>query len=196
MPHLTLLSPPLFASTHHDLNFLDNYYPEGIRVIEMAQKSKKDRAKANTSALNTLHIGTLSVNVLFILFNLFIKRRSILAYGVLSIPSLVAEYILESTGRPKFDPSTKALKSSGEDLAAPGLTEYMFDVIWVTWFCLVSVIVFGNWGWICWSVIPIFGAYKGYGLLGMARGMMGGAQAGQTPPEQAVAGNRRQRRAA
>ena len=162
----------------------------------MAQKAKKDRAKANISTLNNLHIGTLSVNALFILFNLLLKRRSILAYGILSIPSLVAEYILESTGRPKFDPSTKALKSSGEDLAAPGLTEYMFDIVWVTWFCLVAVILFGNWGWIFWSVIPIFGAYKGYGLFGMARGMMGGAQAGQVPQEQPVAGNRKQRRAA
>ena len=162
----------------------------------MAQKAKKDRAKANTSTLNNLHIGTLAVNAVFILFRIFIRQRSMLAYGILSIPSLVAEYILESTGRPKFDPSTKALKTSGEDLAAPGLTEYMFDVIWITWFCLVSVIIFGNWGWLVWGVIPVFGAYKGYGLLNMARGMAGAAQAGQVPEERAVAGNRKQRRAA
>jgi hypothetical protein len=162
----------------------------------MAQKAKKDRAKANISTLNTLHIGTLSVNAIFIIFNLLIRRRSILAYGILSIPSLVAEYILETTGRPKFDPSTNALKSSGEDLAAPGLTEYLFDIIWVTWFCIVAVMLFGNWGWFFWAVIPVFGLYKGYGLLGMAKGMMGGAQAGQMPQEQAVAGNRKQRRAA
>lgn len=162
----------------------------------MAQKAKKDRAKANISTLNTLHIGTLSVNALFIIFNLFIRRRSVLAYGILSIPSLVAEYILETTGRPKFDPYTKALRTSGEDLAAPGLTEYMFDIIWVTWFCVVAVMFFGNWGWLFWAVIPVFGLYKGYGLLGMAKGMMGGAQAGQMPQEQAVTGNRKQRRAA
>jgi SRP-independent targeting protein 2/TMEM208 len=163
----------------------------------MAQKAKKDRAKANISTLNNLHIGTLTINVLFILFNLLFKRRSLLAYLILSIPCFVAEYILETTGRPKFDPSTKALKSSGEDLAAPGLTEYMFDIIWVTWFCLISVMLFGNWGWLAWAVVPIYGGYKGYGLLGMARGMMGGAQKGQMPDEQTVAaGNRKQRRAA
>jgi hypothetical protein len=162
----------------------------------MAQKAKKDRAKANISSLNTLHIGTLTLHVLFILFSLLIRRRSILTYAILSIPSLVAEYILESTGRPKFDPATKALKSSGEDLAAPGLTEYMFDVIWVTWFCLISVIVLGNWGWIFWSVVPVYGVYKGYGLLGMARGMAGGAKTGQMPEEPMAAGNRKQRRAA
>lgn len=162
----------------------------------MAQKAKKDRAKANISSLNTLHIGTLSVNALFILFNLLFKRRLIWTYVILSIPSIIAEYILESTGRPKFDPVTKVLKSSGEDLAAPGLTEYMFDVIWVTWFCLIAVILFGDWAWVFWSVIPIFGLYKGYGLLGMARGLAGGPQVGQGQQEQPVAGNRKQRRAA
>ncbi|KAG4422888.1 hypothetical protein IFR04_003958 [Cadophora malorum] len=164
----------------------------------MAQKAKKDRAKANTASLNSLHIGTATVNGIFILFTLLIKRRSLLAWTILSIPSIVAEYILETSGRPKYDAATKTLKSAGEDLAAPGLTEYMFDIIWVTWLCLISVIIFGNWGWIVWSIIPAYGLYKGYGLLGMAKGMMGGAQAGQIPGEEQVAapGNRKQRRAA
>jgi len=163
----------------------------------MAQKAKKDRAKSNISTLNNLHIGTLSVNALFLLFNLIIKRRSLLVYFLFSIPCLVAEYILETTGRPKYDATTKALKDAGEDLAAPGLTEYMFDIIWVTWASLIAVIAFGNWGWIVWTVVPVYGAYKGYGLLGMARGMMGGAQKGQMPDEQvAMSGNRKQRRAA
>lgn len=163
----------------------------------MAQKAKKDRAKANISALNTLHIGTLSFNALFILFSLF-KSRSWLAYLLLSIPGCIAQYILETSGRPKFDPSTKALKSAGEDLSSPGLTEYMFDIIWVTWACLIAVMLFGNWAWLLWAVVPAYGAWKGYGLLGMARGMMGGAQQGQMPSEEQVAasGNRRQRRAA
>jgi hypothetical protein len=163
----------------------------------MAQKAKKDRAKSNISTLNTLHVGTLSLNALFLLFNLLIKRRSLLAYLVFSIPCFVAQYVLESSGRPKYDSSTKALKSAGEDLAAPGLTEYMFDIIWVTWACLVAVMLAGNWGWTFWVVVPAYGAYKGYGLLGMARGMMGGAQKGQMPDEgAAMQGNRKQRRAA
>jgi len=162
----------------------------------MAQKAKKDRAKANISTLNNLHIGTLIVNLLFLLFNLLIKRRSLLAYTLFSIPCIIVEYMLETTGRPKFDANTKALKSSGEDLAAPGLTEYMFDIVWVTWASLVVVMLFGNWGWLFYSVVPIYGTYKGYGLLGMARGMMGGGQQGQVPEEQVGAGNRRQRRAA
>jgi hypothetical protein len=162
----------------------------------MAQKAKKGVAKANITTLNNLHIGTLSVNVLFLLFNLLFRRRSIIAYILLSIPCVVAEFILETSGRPKFDAGTGSLKTSGEDLSAPGLTEYMFDVIWVTWASLVAVMLFGNWGWILWSVVPVYGIYKGYGLFGLARGMMGGGQPAQMPEEQVPAGNRRQRRQA
>jgi len=76
----------------------------------------------------------------------------------------------------------------------------MFDVIWVTWASLVAVVVFGNWGWLVWGVVPVFGVWKGGGVLGMARGMMGGGQGGQgqASEEQMASGqgNRRQRRAA
>jgi len=162
----------------------------------MAQKAKKDRAKANAATLNNLHIGTLAINLLFLISSLLFRRRSLLTYAILSIPSLICSYILETTGRPKFDPSTNALKSSGEDLAAPGLTEYMFDVVWITWASLLAVMLFGNWGWLLWAVVPIYGGYKGYGLIGMAKGMMGGGQQGQMPEQQASTGNRKQRRMA
>lgn len=161
----------------------------------MAQKARKDTAKSNAAALKNLHIGTLLVNTLFVLFTLLFKKRSMVLYVVLSIPSFICEYVLEKSGRPRYDPNTKALKSAGEDLSAAGLTDYMFDVIWVTWASVVLVILFGNWGWLLWSVVPAFGAFKGYGLLGAARGMAGMQQQQQENAAPA-AGNRRQRRAA
>ncbi|KAI1378336.1 DUF788-domain-containing protein [Hypoxylon crocopeplum] len=161
----------------------------------MAQKARKDRAKANATTLTNLHTGTLIVNSLFVLFHFLLKKRSILLYVILSIPSFICEYVLESSGRPKYDASTKALQNAGEDLSAPGLTEYMFDVIWVTWASVVLVIFMGNWGWLLWAVVPAYGAFKGYSLLGAARGMAG-MQAQQSDGAAPVAGNRRQRRAA
>ncbi|RDW65416.1 hypothetical protein BP5796_10108 [Coleophoma crateriformis] len=161
----------------------------------MAQKAKKDRAKSNIATLNNLHVGSLVANVVFLLFSLLIRKRSLLVWFVLSLPALISQFILERSGRPSYDPSTKALKASGEDLAAPGLTEYMFDIIWVTWASLFVVILFGNWGWLLWTAVPIYGAYKGYGLLGMAKGLMGGGQ-GQQMPEEQMPMNRKQRRAA
>ncbi|KAI0434119.1 DUF788 domain-containing protein [Xylaria sp. FL1042] len=160
----------------------------------MAQKARKDRAKANAATLKNLHIGALVVNSLFVLFNLLFKRRSLILYVVLSIPSFICEFVLESTGRPKYDPSTNSLKTAREDLSAPGLTEYMFDVVWVTWASVVLVAFFGNWGWLLWSVVPAYGAFKG---LGVARGMAGMKQAQQQQAGGPQApGNRKQRRAA
>ncbi|KAI1854694.1 hypothetical protein JX265_002332 [Neoarthrinium moseri] len=159
----------------------------------MAQKARKDRAKSNAEALKNLHLGTLIVNSLFVLLNLLFRRRSLLLYVVLSIPAFVCEYILESTGRPKYDGHT--LKTAGEDLSAPGLTEYMWDIVWVTWACVLAVGFFGNWGWFLWAVVPVFAVIKGWGLLSAARGMAGGMPQQEDAP-QPQAGNRKQRRAA
>lgn len=163
----------------------------------MAQKAKKDRAKSNASALNTLHTGSLVINVLFLLSHFLFKSRSLVAYGLFNTPSFICEWVLETSGRPKFDAATGSLKTAGEDLGAAGLTEYMFDVIWVTWASTILVMLFGNWGWLLWASLPAYGLYLGSGLWGMGRQKMaqmqgaGGAGEGAAPQ-----GNRRQRRAA
>ncbi|EQK98506.1 hypothetical protein G6O67_002227 [Ophiocordyceps sinensis] len=160
----------------------------------MAQKAKKDLAKHNTATLNGLHLTSLAANCIFLLFHFLLARRSLLAYAILSVPAFICEYVLEVSGRPKYDAATKALKSSGEDMGARGLTEYMFDIIWVTWTCAALVVFVGNWGWVLWSIIPAYGAYLGSGLLGMGRQKMAEMQgAGQSTAPQ---GNRRSRRAA
>lgn len=159
----------------------------------MAQKAKKDRARSNSVALNNLHIGSAIVNILFLLFHFVFKSRSIFLYAVFSLPALICEIVLERAGRPSYDSTTKALKAAGEDMSAPGLTEYMFDIVWVTWACQVLVILFGNKGWLLWLAVPGYGAYQGYGLLGMRNRVaeMAAAQSDSAPQ-----GNRKQRRAA
>lgn len=122
----------------------------------MAQKSLKSRAQRNISTLNTLHLSSAIINLLFLLWNFlpFTKSRSLISYFILSIPSFVAEFVLERSGRPVF--VNGAMKSSGEDLAAQGLTEYLFDIVWVTWACLGAVLVVGNWGWLLWVSFGVF----------------------------------------
>ncbi|KAK3322585.1 hypothetical protein B0H66DRAFT_602022 [Apodospora peruviana] len=163
----------------------------------MAQKARKDRAKSNAVALNNLHIGSLAVNGFFLLFCFIFKSRSLLYWFILSLPSFLCQFALERTGRPSFDPNTGAVKSSGEDLAAQGLTEYMFDVIWVTWAVAVFVVFLGNWAWLFWAIVPAYGAYKGYGLMGAAKQMAGmGGLGAAMDAGAAPAGNRKQRRQA
>lgn len=162
----------------------------------MAQKAKKDRAKGNAAALNNLHTGSLVVNALFLISHFVLRRtRSLPVFGLLSAPAFVCEYVLEVSGRPQYDPATKALKSSGEDLSAQGLTEYMFDVIWVTWASEILVVIFGNWAWLLWCTVPAYGLYMGSGLLGMGRQKLAQMQ-GNGGDEQAPQANRRSRRAA
>lgn len=161
----------------------------------MAQKAKKDRAKANTTALNRLHIGTVAVHAFFLMTHVLF-RRSLVVYSLLSAPSIVCEFILETTGRPKYDSETGALTKSGDDLAQQGLIEYMFDVVWVTWTCILTVCIFGNWGWVLWVSIPAYGLYLGSGLWGMGRSLMAGNAQAQPGEEVAPQGNRKQRRAA
>lgn len=168
----------------------------------MAGKARKDLAKANVAALSTLHIGSLVLNGAFIVFSLIFRSRSLVTYFVLSIPAFACQYILESSGRPKYTTlnGKSSLKSAGEDLAAPGLTGYLFDVVWVTWACLFVVLAFGDKAWWLFAIVPVFGLWKGWGLIGAARGMMGGpqgqAQAGEEQQQQAAPQNRRQRRMA
>lgn len=159
----------------------------------MAQKAKKDLAKANTTALNNLHIASLAINLTFLLSHFLFRPRSLLTYFLVSSPAFICQYVLESSGRPKYDAASKTLKNPGEDMAAQGLTEYMFDVIWVTWASVILVVLFGSWGWWLWAAVPAYGLYLGSGLLGMGRKTLAGmqGQGGEVPQ-----GNRRQRRAA
>lgn len=158
----------------------------------MAQKSKKDRAKRNVNTLNNLHLATFCVNLFFFIFVHFFRKRSIIAYFIFSMPCLLAEFVLEKTGRPKYDATSKALKTSGEDLSAPGLTDFMFDVIFVTWISLVCVMIFGNWGWLFWMTIPIFGLYKGFKLFGVTKEIFNSPVADQNT---STSGNKTQRKA-
>lgn len=163
----------------------------------MAQKARKDLARSNKAALKNLHLGAVICNGLFLAAVFILGRsRSLWLYALISLPAWGCELALERAGRPRHDKATGVLLSPGEDLGAAGLTEYMFDVIWVTWGCLMTVALFGDKAWFLWLVIPAFGAYKGYGLLSAARGMMGRGAGGAPGQQEAPAGNRKQRRAA
>lgn len=52
-----------------------------------------------------------------------------------------------SVGSPRRDAATSTLIAPGEDLNAPGVTEWCFDVIYVTWICQVGTSLFGEFVW-------------------------------------------------
>lgn len=84
----------------------------------------------------------LIASLLSILFRAVFRRSmltstsSIVLYGMFFAPTFFISRYMTTMGRPKRD-AAGALTSPGEDLNQSGLTEYAFDVIYVT--CAVVI---------------------------------------------------------
>ena len=81
--------------------------------------------------------GFLVINGTFILIRLILRRKlsSTSLYIMYFLSFCLAaflQYQLESVGKPKFDERGGVLRT-GSDLGQQGLTEYMFDVLYLTW---------------------------------------------------------------
>ncbi|CUS12018.1 unnamed protein product [Tuber aestivum] len=148
----------------------------------MANKAAKQLARANTATLNRTHLTTLVLHTLFILYRLLYRSGSWRKYVILSLPSLVIEVYLERLGRPKYasggNGGPPVLVSAGEDMEGKGVTEYMWDIVYVTWGVLGLVGVAGEWGWWVWAIVPMYAVYL---AVGMYRGMSG-MMPGMSPP--------------
>lgn len=89
-------------------------------------------------------------------------RRPVLARGptilyVLTlIPTLVLYRHLTTIGRPRREPTSGALISPGEDLAQSGITEWCWDIIYVTWGCAVGSGLLGSWVWWLYLIVCRF----------------------------------------
>ena len=112
----------------------------------MAQKAAKTLAARNVSILNRTLLLTLGFHGTFLLLRLLFLRRSLTLYAILSAPALIIQFWFERISRPTYGPNGE-LKRSGEDLEAQGLTEWMWDVLYWTYLCLVFVAVIGDYGW-------------------------------------------------
>ena len=80
------------------------------------------------------------------------------------------QFQLESVGRPKFD-ERGAVVQTGSDLGQQGLTEYMFDVLYLTWGIQVLVALTTVYAW--WLYLLVSFAREGYRLMGRFRGIRG-----------------------
>ncbi|ODV90574.1 hypothetical protein CANCADRAFT_108063 [Tortispora caseinolytica NRRL Y-17796] len=131
----------------------------------MAKAADKKLAVKNAQALKTLHLVSIIVNAMFMLSYYFLNRPgSLKPYVILSIPAWGLEYVLDKTGRPVGS-------RPGSDLSAAGLTEYMWDIVYITWSCVLTSVVLGtNKAWILYLVIPGYAVVK---LLQLISGFTG-----------------------
>lgn len=73
--------------------------------------------------------------------------RQLTPYFMTAIPQFVLFRHLSTVGSPRRDVATGTLIAPGEDLGAPGVTEWCFDVIYVTWACQVGSSLIGESIW-------------------------------------------------
>ncbi|KZO93287.1 DUF788-domain-containing protein [Calocera viscosa TUFC12733] len=134
----------------------------------MANAAAKRVAAQNESAIRRLNIGMALVNLNWLLLRYFIHHRfplsQILLYLLTLAPSLALYRYLLASGTPQRD-SSGLLLSPGEDLSAGGVTEYAWDVIYVTWACALGSAVLGGWVWWFYLLIPGYALYKGSSFL-------------------------------
>ncbi|KAM0715023.1 hypothetical protein Q7P37_009488 [Cladosporium fusiforme] len=150
----------------------------------MAQKALKTLAARNTAILNRTHMISLGVNAFFLLINFLFSSRSLTAWFVFTLPAFLIEFWFERIGRPTFDNGD--LKRSGEDLEAKGLTEWMWDITYWTWFCIGLSALLGNKAWYAYVVVPLYSGWLAFttftgarkGLAGMGGGESEGAASG------------------
>jgi len=148
----------------------------------MAQKAQKTLAARNTQILKNTHMTTLIIQLTFLLFRLFLTKRSLLAWILLSLPALLIEFWFERIGRPTYvsEGSARELKRAGEDLEAKGLTEWMWDVVYWTWGCLGFVAVLGDWVWWGYIVVPLYSLWLAYTTFTGARQGLAGITGGNS----------------
>ncbi|CAL1701683.1 unnamed protein product [Somion occarium] len=133
----------------------------------MANASAKRVASQNAATIKSLRIGLILVCVLSLLFRFLLRcgtlsprRFSFWIYVFSMVPSVFLSQYLIRIGSPRHDPTTGTLISAGEDLSRPGIIEWCFDVVYITWVCQIGSGAFGQWFWWLYSIIPAYAMYK------------------------------------
>ncbi|KAF9652103.1 DUF788-domain-containing protein [Thelephora ganbajun] len=132
----------------------------------MANASAKKTAANNERAISNLRQGLLIATILSTLIRAIFRTKSLsptqFSFWIhifSHIPStLIARYLAE-IGEPKRS-DIGELTSPGEDLNQPGVIEWCFDIIYVTWTCQVGSAIFGEKLWWLAAVIPLYALYK------------------------------------
>ncbi|KAF9816293.1 hypothetical protein IEO21_04158 [Rhodonia placenta] len=133
----------------------------------MANASAKRVAQQNAQTIKNMKYGMLAAGALSLLLRMLFRKGSLspakLSLWLLALsnlPSIFLSRYLERIGSPRRDATTDTLISAGEDLGRPGIIEWAFDVIYITWACQVGSGVFGDWFWWLYLVIPLYAVYK------------------------------------
>ncbi|PKI83375.1 hypothetical protein MVES1_002836 [Malassezia vespertilionis] len=120
----------------------------------MARGAEKRIAAVNAGKLKTLAYGFLVSNTVFLLIHFAISRsvhwRTLSAYCLTECIAAVLALQLRS------------MAHSGADLGQEGLTAYMFDIIYITWFVHITTSLISRHFWWVYAAIPLYACYAVY----------------------------------
>ncbi|KAL7006520.1 hypothetical protein EMMF5_003941 [Cystobasidiomycetes sp. EMM_F5] len=132
----------------------------------MANKSDKRIAAENAAILRLLKAGTVGIHVLqWIVFVLFKSQRTnghLLGYALTSVPSVTMFVVLLGMGQSTTS-ANGTLEKAGDDLSQPGLTQYMLDIVYLTWAAQLTALIWSRAWWI-YALIPGYAVYKIWGI--------------------------------
>lgn len=110
----------------------------GLHLIN-AQNLTKLSASQNEATVKNLRLGLILPTVLSLLLRLLFRRdslppskSSLAIYLGTFFPAFFLSNYLVKIGTTRRDPTTGTLISYGEDLNQPGLTEWAFDILYIT----------------------------------------------------------------
>ncbi|KAM3161267.1 SRP-independent targeting protein 2 [Lachancea thermotolerans] len=158
----------------------------------MAGKASKKQAHTNAAVLKRLYTVAGAVLALAAV-RLLLSGGSWFKLIAFHAPAAACVYMLEKGGRPKFDADGRVVRE-GMDLNQEGLTEWMFDIVYLSLFADVGHAVFNTSKF--WYVMLLVPVYLGYKIKGVAGPMLGGMRNAQAPsagaPASASAKSKRQ----
>lgn len=131
----------------------------------MAGKATKKQAAANAQTLNQLFRVSVPILLLALLRTVFSSNKSYVKYVMFNLPMCVSLYVLEKTGRPHYDDKGRVVREGMDLSQAGGMTEYMFDLIYLSLIANVGRILFDtNKWWYLMLLCPVYVGYKLYAL--------------------------------
>jgi len=131
------------------------------------QAAKKQKAK-NDSTLRFLRYGIAVVSALYLILRVGVFYSSFTFWHWLGLALFASIYFfcyagLASMTTCRYD-ETGELVYGGEDITMPGLCEYYFDLIYISWFVQVTTIL-SEWFWFTFLVVPFYAIYKLWDLV-------------------------------
>ncbi|KAL6052980.1 Transmembrane protein 208 [Balamuthia mandrillaris] len=151
----------------------------------MANQAAKKRVKENEQIIYRLRWLIAIVNAIYVLVRVLWYNDSFIGYHWFAFALTTGVYLifyswLASLAKPTYEGTE--LVDGGANLSMPGnLTEYYFDIIYVTAFVQLGSI-YSDWMWLLYLVIPIFAVYKLGGLLLSLRSTQQAMSGGEDDP--------------